>query len=90
MSEEVEIDGLTDYQKLPSVPEEVLRIRRRSRYDKVIQDAKKSTIKMTFKDEKRANSVYLALRSRVKKDRAKLAVRRKGSDVYVFAEKATK
>jgi len=92
MSDEVKpaIEGLAKYEKLKSVPEEALRIRRRSQYDQVIEDAKNSPIKLTLDSDKRATSAYLALRSRIKKDKEKLEVRKKGQEVYVFATKLAK
>lgn len=90
MSEEIDIDGLKEYKKLESLPEDVLKIRRRSRYDKVIIDAKTSPVKLSFDSEKRATSVYLALRARITKNKEKLSMRKVANDVYVFPSKSTR
>ena len=70
-------------------PEDILRKRRKTGYDKVLQDAKDKTIKLVLKDEKRANNVCLALRQKVRgrKMQANISVGRTGKEVYVFPSK---
>jgi hypothetical protein len=84
------IKGLSKYEKLVSLPEDVLKIKRRSRYDKVVADARSSPVKLTFDNEKRANSVYLALRARISKNREKLGIRKVSDEIYVFPSKLIK
>jgi hypothetical protein len=84
------IEGLSKYEKLDSLPEDVLKIKRKSRYDKVVADARNGPVKLTFDNEKRANGVYLALRARISKNREKLGIRKVRSDVYLFPSKLIK
>jgi len=70
-------------------PEDILRKRRRTGYDKVLQDAKDKTIKLVLKDEKRAENVCMALRQKAKarKMQANISVGRIAKEVYVFPSK---
>ncbi len=91
MSDGYEIDGLIDFKKMSEPPEDIMRIRRMSRYDKLIEDAKATTVKLTLRDAKRAANVYLALRERIKKvAKGKVIVGKRGMDVYAFPAKFAK
>jgi hypothetical protein len=62
--EAIEIDGLTKYEKLQALPEDVLLLRRGSKYDRFIMDAKTGPVKLAFDSDKRALGVYLGLQPR--------------------------
>jgi len=82
-----DIRGLMDYEYLERLPEEVLRARRKSAYDRPISEAKAGRIvKLSFQSEKTATNRYLALRQKLKTEKT-LAVRRSGKEVYLFPRK---
>jgi len=82
-----DINGLTNYEHIDRLPEEVLKVRRRSAYDKPISEAKAGRIiKLSFQNEKMAKNRYLALREKLKKEKT-LTVRRSGKGVYLFPRK---
>jgi len=70
-------------------PEDILRKRHKTGYDKVLQDAKDKTIKLVLTDEKRAVNVCMALQQKVRarKLQAKISVGRIAKEVYVFPSK---
>jgi hypothetical protein len=81
------IIGLTKYEHIHRLPQELLNVRRFSTYDKPISEARGGRIiKMSFQSEKTALNRYLALRQKLKTEKA-LAVRRSAKKVYVFARK---
>ena len=84
---EPEIEGLERYDRLRKVPEEIVSRARSSKYDKVIADAKERPVKLVLVDDDRATNVYVALRARIKRDTEALQVRKRGLEVYVFAQK---
>jgi hypothetical protein len=85
-----DINGLTNYEHIGRLPEEVLKVRRRSAYDKPISEAKAGRIiKLSFQGEKIATNRYLALREKLKKEKT-LAVRRSANVVYLFPRKLEK
>jgi len=87
MSEKPDIDGLTAYELVEKLPQEVLTVRRRSAYDQPISEAKNGrVVKLTFSSEKIATSRYLAIRNRIKTDKTIIA-RKTGKEVYVFPKK---
>jgi hypothetical protein len=82
-----DINGLMNYGYIDRLPEEVLKVRRRSAYDKPISEAKAGRIiKLSFQSEKIATNRYLALREKLKKEKT-LAVRRSANVVYIFPRK---
>lgn len=78
------IDGLEAYEQLHRLPKETVR-RRKTKYDQVITDAKKSPRRLVFENDERATNVYVALRARIKRDKENLKVRKRDLEVYVFA-----
>ena len=82
-----DIIGLTKYEHIHRLPQELLNARRISTYDKPISEAKGGRIiKMSFQSEKIATNRYLALRQKLKREKA-LAVRRSAEGVYLFPKK---
>jgi hypothetical protein len=82
-----DIVGLTNYEHIHRLPRELLNVRRISCYDKPISEAKGgSIIKLSFQSEKIATNRYLALRQKLKTEKA-LAVRRSARGVYLFPRK---
>jgi hypothetical protein len=82
-----EIIGLTNYEHIHRLPQELLNLRRISCYDKPISEAKAGRIiKLSFQSEKIATNRYLALRQKLKTEKA-LAVRRLAKGVYLFPRK---
>jgi ABC-type metal ion transport system substrate-binding protein len=97
-----EIDGLESATSETSFPEGITTRTRRTVYDDLLDDAKKEVKKLVFKEEARAQNVYLALRqklnpaakaSKAAKDKAKawanIVVARKGKEVYVGPKPAS-
>jgi hypothetical protein len=85
-----DINGLTNYEYIDRLPEEVLKVRRRSTYDNPISEAKAGRIiKLSFQSKKIATNRYLALREKLKKEKT-LAVRRSANGVYLFPRKLLK
>ena len=82
-----DIAGLKRYDQLSKVPDLIARGGRRTKYDRIISDAKRRPVRLTFADENKATNVYVALRARMRRDRETLQVRKKGIEVYVFALK---
>jgi hypothetical protein len=82
-----DIIGLTKYEHIHRLPQELLNVRRVSTYDKPISEAKGGRIiKLSFQSEKIALNRYLALRQKLKMEKA-LAVRRSAKGVYLFPRK---
>ena len=82
-----EIVGLTNYEHIHSLPQELLNLRRISCYSKPISEAKAGRIiKLSFQSEKTAKNRYLALRQKLKTEKS-LAVRRLAKAVYLFPRK---
>ena len=85
-----DIIGLTKYEHIHRLPQEVLDVRRISNYDKPISEAKAGRmIKLSFRSEKIAANRYLALRQKLKTEKA-LVVRKSAKWVYLFPRKLLK
>ncbi len=79
-----EIIGIRNYEHVNRLPQELLNSRRVSCYDRPISEAKAGRIiKLSFQNEKTATNRYLALRLKLKTDKA-LSVRRLAKAVYLF------
>jgi hypothetical protein len=82
-----DILGLTNYEHIHKLPQELRNVRRRSSYDKPISEAKAGRIiKLSFQSEKIATNRYLALRLKLKTEKT-LALRRSAKGVYLFPRK---
>ncbi len=85
------ITGLVKSKKMPKPPDDVTRMRRSSKYDKLIEDAQTTTVKLTLGNEKRTVNVYLALRERIGRvAKGKVKVVKRGNNIYAFPAKFAK